>query len=156
MNQQIQQAINDLPREMSPAKDLWPGIEHGLENKTNGIHIPHWAMAAAVLAFSLTVIWGALRVPAESQQVDLSAVFSALHTENEHSKQLLLTGFQDRTPWYPQWQEELQQLEDTEQLILDALTDEPGNTRLISLLRRVQQKQLDLINAAYAPQMISI
>jgi hypothetical protein len=86
----------------------------------------------------------------------MSALTALLKSEHEANKQSLLVSYQDRRPFYADWQEQLQQLEEAENVILEALAEEPTNVELLNLLRQVQHKQLDLIETVYAPRLSSI
>lgn len=157
MNRQLKEQIDRLPDEVAPQRDLWPGIEHSLKKPRQGIQVPVWGMAAAVALVAVSLTWSLMRpVSVQPSASDLSALVSLLHDENESAKQVLLASFEDRVPYYPEWQTELEQLEEAEDVLLEALMEDSGNTALISLLRQVQQKQLNLIDAVYSPRLTSL
>ena len=76
---------------------------------------------------------------------------SALRDEHALNKQMLLVRYEDREPYYAGWQDQLQQLEQSETQIFDAIRDDPGNLKLLEILRRNQRKQLDLIDKVFDP-----
>ena len=156
MNDRLKQQIDNTPSEIAPRRDLWPGIEYGLKAPRRGVHVPVWGIAAAVALFSVSLTWALMRQQPSSGQAELTAMVALLHSENESTKQALLASYEDRMPYYPEWQTELGQLEEAEAVILSALEEEPSNTELISLLRQVQQKQLNLIDAVYSPRLTSL
>jgi hypothetical protein len=83
-------------------------------------------------------------------------VLVALQSEHINSKQALLVQYQDEAPLYQDWEMQMQQLEQAEQVIYNALREEPGNLELLKMLRLVQQKQLNLIDSVFSPRLTSI
>lgn len=153
----LQTLINELPRELAPARDLWPGIDHAINARAAGVAYRPYALAASVLlVLGLSVFYG-LRQPIPSPtNPGIDAYISGLQVEHQRSKEAILVEFRDQEAWYPEWEEQLHQLEAAESVIYDALRSDPDNRELLSILRDVQNKQLKLIDAVFAPQRNTI
>ena len=155
----LRKALSGLPRELSPGRDLWPGIEHGLAARRARPAIPRrlpYLLAASVLMLAVFLTWS-IQQPADQQTAPSTAsLLDSMKAGHEANKQGLLVNYQDQTPYYEGWQEHMQQLEDTEALLFEALQQNPSNLELLPLLQQVQRKQLELINAVHAPRLSSI
>ena len=88
--------------------------------------------------------------------VDIAGYIELLQTDHERNKQALLVQYQDQTALAPDWEEQMNQLEQAEQAIYDALKEDPENLELLKILRSVQTKQIDLIESVYAPLFTTI
>ena len=80
-----------------------------------------------------------------SQVVAMSDYFKA-------QKQSLLVQYKNQDALTNNWQAQLQELEEAEQAIKQALENEPQNQALLTMLAQVYQQQLDLINKVHAPR----
>lgn len=153
--QRLQDALDTLPREVTPQRDLWPGIAHALLMPERAPAPPwyrHAALAASVLlVLALSLYFGPRQTVQQIPNSALEQVLSALRDEHTLNKQMLLVRYEDREPYYAGWQEQLQQLEQSETQIFDAIRDDPGNLKLLEILRRNQRKQLDLIDKVFDP-----
>jgi hypothetical protein len=154
---QLDDLLRRMPREAMPKRDLWPGIDHAI----NAAAAPSAYRALALAASVLLVIGSSLyfglrqpRLPATNPAVD--AYISELQTAHQLSKQAVLVEFRDQQAWYPDWEEQLHELEQAEQIIYGALRNDPDNRELLSILRDVQDKQLKLINAVFKPHLNAI
>ncbi|WP_100643584.1 hypothetical protein [Alteromonas facilis] len=164
-HQQLQQAINDLPREKMPERDLWQGIELGIERqdaqhqqevRPSGSNRWQYSVAASV-AFVAVLGWLAfaqlkspdVEGPAQPTAAELAAV---LANDYDTQKQSLLVSVQDQPALTENWQEQLEELEDAAAAIKAALKQDPNNTALLKMLQNVYQQQIGLIERVHSPK----
>ncbi|WDE11134.1 hypothetical protein [Thalassomonas haliotis] len=181
-DQALQARIDQLPDEMSPERDLWPGIERALvqlpqqkpqpplsqqvfsqqtsgyessaEAKGNKMKMP-LAWAASVIA-AVLLTWMNL-APQQDQPGPLNLV-AAMQQDFELQKKTMLVSFGQPkiSELPPEMQNQLNQLAAARASIDKALAEDPNNADLLSLLRWTQQQELDLIEQLYSPQWQSI
>ena len=149
----LKKEIDSLPRDISPRRDLWPGIDHAIN--TRMVTLPRWVAVAAgiVLVISLAVS-GTLYISPPRQETTNPAIadfIATLQSDHARNKQALLVEYRNQTALAPDWEEQMNQLEQAEQAIYQALRDDPENLELLKILRQVQTKQIDLIESVYAP-----
>ena len=159
-DEQLQQHIDSLKKEIAPQRDLWQGIEKAINqeqvnqpNRTKQIMPIAWA-ASIVAAVLLT--WFNI-APQGASNTELSLVAS-LHQDFSQQKQLMLTSFgqPDLTKLPPEMQAELAKLSQARASIEAALANDENNTDLLNLLQWTQQQELDLIKRLYTPQWQTI
>ena len=141
----LQGALDALPREVLPQRDLWPGIEHALllpERRPVA-----WYRHGALASLYFGMQQSAQRLPNSVVEQFLAT----LQDEHDLNMQMLLIRYEDQQPYYEGWERQLQQLEQAEAAILEALRDDPQNLEMIEILRSVQQKQLNLIDKVFEP-----
>ncbi len=157
--QRLLDALEALPRDVLPQRDLWPGIAHGLL-MPEPRPVPwyrHAALAASVLlVLSLSLYFGTQRPVQPLPNSVVEEFLSSLKDEHELNKQTMLVQYQDQEAYYPDWEKDLEDMEHAEAVIFDALRDDPENLQLIKMLRQVQGNQLDLIDAVFDPRVGSI
>ena len=151
--------INALPKEKRPERDLWKGIELGLEteskNNSSASKMPmQWpALAACVIAVAVLVIYtlggGGKGNPAV---IDGEMLVQALSKQHEEQKQVLLTRFDGQAALTEDWQQQLTELDEAANAIKLALEQDPDNTALLGMLQHVYQQQLLLIERVHAPK----
>lgn len=161
MNQKktsLQELIDVLPREITPARDLWPGIDHAINAPSSAAvsYRPYALAASVLLMLGLSLYYGARQPIPVLADPAIEQYISGLQSEHDRSKQAVLIEFQQQQALYPQWEDQLHELEQAENVIYDALRSDPDNRELLSILRDVQAKQLKLIDAVFAPQLNSI
>jgi hypothetical protein len=155
--QLLQEALHKLPRDIQPARDLWPGIAHALQAPAPSPWYRQAALAASILlVLSLSLYYGALQPVQPLPNSLIEEFLGTLQSEHELSKQSLLVRYQDEEAYYPDWEQQLQQLEQAEGVIFQALRDDPDNLELVKILRQVQDKQMKLIEAVFDPRLRSI
>lgn len=155
--ERLKQEIGKLKRELRPHRDLWPGIDHAIHHSSSFTPGRSFALAASVLLAIALVVSGALYTRAPQQDSQGVADFIAqLQSEHEKNKQNLLVQYQGQQALAPDWEEQMDQLEQAEQAIYRALMDDPENLELLKILRQVQTKQIDLIESVYAPLFTTI
>ncbi len=153
--QRLQDALNALPREVMPQRDLWPGIAHALlipERAPTPPWYNHVALAASVmLVVALSLYFSPQETAQQMPNSELEQVLGALRDEHALNKQSLLVRYENREPYYAGWQDQLLQLEQAEALIFDAIREDPANLKMLEILRRNQRQQLNLIDKVFDP-----
>lgn len=64
----------------------------------------------------------------------------------------MLVEYENKEALTTNWHTQLQELEEAEQAIKQALENEPQNQALLTMLAQIYQQQLDLINKVHAPR----
>lgn len=146
-DEMLKQELDSLPREISPSRDLWPGIERAMVSSTANKPVsrsmkPWLGVAACVSA-------GLLSLLMVMKQTPNNAVVIADFFENQ--KQSLLVKYQTQPALTDNWQAQLVELESAEAAIRKALEGDPQNAALLRMLSQVYQQQLDLINKVHQP-----
>ena len=161
----LQQAIAQLPKELSPKRDLWPGIEKAISQNARGmadqsptkarVFTPSVWAASIVAAVLLT--WVTLK-PEQTANNPTMNLVSVMQQNFQQQKQSMLVNF--GTPDISQlpvaMQTELTKLTSAQKTISEALADDPNNADLLNLLRWTQQQELDLLKQLYSPQWQTI
>lgn len=156
LEQFLQDELDRLERDIAPGRDLWPGIDHAINGTT--VAVPKRAAIAAGLVLALSLaLSAALTLDRPQQQAQGVATFiAALQSEHERNKQALLVEYRERAPLARDWELQMEQLEEAEQVIYQALGDDPVNLELLKILRQVQTKQIELIESVYARRFTTI
>lgn len=155
----LQEAIEQLPKEIAPERDLWAGIEKainqsatstGNSDKRKTFTPVAWA-ASIVAAVLLTWVTLGPEQVISKPQVNLVA---AMQQDFEQQKQTMLVNFgaPDIKQLPIAMQTELVKLSSAQSTISKALADDPNNSDLLNLLRWTQQQELDLLKQLYSPQ----
>lgn len=147
----LKSGLETLDKERQPERDLWPGIEFGLENQQPQkpvSYIKPLSMAAAVAMVSI-VGWMSFQSPVLStQDTDLVTLLTEQH---DQQKQALLVSFQNEPALTGNWQQQLTELDEAAMAIKKALAEDENNLALLKMLQRVHQQQIDLIERVHAP-----
>ncbi len=168
--QNLQVQVLQLPKELSPERDLWAGIEKAISDKTQqsfNDNNNQWrkapiAWAASVVA-AVLLTWGVI-TPQEGALQDQNSyqgninLVAAMQQTFDQQKQTMLVSYgqpklQDLSA---EMQEQFTQLTSAQDTIKKALIDEPNSIDLLNLLRWTQQQELDLLKQLYSPQWQSI
>ncbi len=145
--------VNELPKEIEPERDLWPGIEQAIAEKpqirsaSNDNSWHSWARTAAAFvpaAFVLIFWLQQSSAPAESQ-----SQFNSVTASFEAQKRQLLRQVANETPLVDNWQMSLSDLEQAEQALLKALQSQPEDPALLKMLTHVYQQQLEVIQKSH-------
>lgn len=150
----LTQSLSEKDQNLEPEKDLWPGIERAIakpENMAPQIK-SGWHKLAAIAACSVAALLTAqlfMKTPQTNSVVAMSDFFAK-------QKQTLLVQYQGKPALTDNWQQQLNELEEAESAIKQALENEPNNAALLSMLAQVYQQQLDLINKVHAPKWQTI
>ena len=153
----LSEEINNLKRDIAPSRDLWPSIDHAINSNT--IAVPKSLAIAASIMLVVSVAFSAglyFNRPLPNDSQVLASMVSMLQNEHERNKQALLVEYQNQTALAPDWEGQMQQLEQAEKAIYEALREDPQNIELLKILRQVQTKQIELIESVYAPLFTTI
>ena len=159
----LQEQISQLPKEMTPERELWSGIEKAIQHKNQQnssvkSHRPAipLAWAASVIA-AVLLTWGVITPQQPQLQAPISLV-SAMQQDFEQQKQTMLVSFgQPKISALPvDMQKQLAELLSARQAIEKALVDDPNSSDLLNILRWTQKQELDLIKQLYSPQWQTI
>lgn len=152
--------VNDMPKELAPERDLWPGIEKAIghlpqqrvDNETNKWQT--WSKVAASFA-PVALVLGLWLSPqfGANQDTDMSQVFNPIAASFDIQKRQLLTQVSDQDSVVANWQESLKELEQAEQALIKALQSQPEDPALMKMLYQVYQQQLELIQKAHKPEL---
>ncbi|PKG85417.1 hypothetical protein CXF85_07505 [Colwellia sp. 75C3] len=165
----LAQQVTNLPNEMAPERDLWPGIERAISHKSqqvttdkqSNIFIPSaWAASITMVilmswfTFSPTISEKdatALVNTQEENRVTQGQLVDFMQKNFQQQKQTLLVSYGqptvDKLP--PAMQKELTQLADARSSIRKALLTDENNADLLNLLDFTQQQELKLLQQLY-------
>lgn len=174
-DKELQQQLDKLPKEITPDRDLWAGIEKATQHKKQITEQQNKAFVPGVWAASLMaavlVTWLTLTPnEAEHQLVQQdAAVFGQVKQEQVElvtvmqnnflqQKQAMLVSFgqPDMSQLPAEMQVQLEQLAAARKSIRKALESDANNMDLLNLLDFTQQQELRLIQQLYRPQLQSI
>ncbi|ASM55054.1 MULTISPECIES: hypothetical protein [Pseudoalteromonas] len=146
----LNESLNTLDKDITPRKNLWPGIERAIINaeRSTQKHTTIWPKLTAVAACSVAVLIAVNIVfitPEPKPAVAISDYFLA-------QKNSLLVAYKNQDALTSNWQVQLQELEEAELAIKQVLENEPQNQALLTMLAQIYQQQLDLINKVHAPR----
>lgn len=164
--QSLDEQIAKLPKEMSPKRDLWAGIEKAIavspqipannNTLTNKTQLVPMAWAASVIA-AVLLTWFSFSPQMNTlpNNVNLASV---MKKDFEQQKQLMLTSFgqPELQQLSNEMQQQLEELSSARSAIDKALENDPNNSELLNLLRWTQKQELELLNQLYSPQWQTI
>jgi len=157
--QSLQAAIAQLPKDISPQRDLWSGIDKAInqnsatvsKSENNKVFIPTAWAASVIAAVLLTWVTLGPEPLASKPVINLAAAMQQDFEQHKHSM-LVNFGTPDIKQLPVAMQTELIKLSSAQKTISKALADDPNNSDLINLLRWTQQQELDLLKQLYSPQ----
>jgi len=160
---ELQRAMDEMPTEIQPQRDLWKGIELGIERRQQmapaRITKPNftpWKYSIAASIFAFAIIGGVLlqqhSTPTTEQSLSLSELANALSEQHNTQKQQLLVSFQDQPALTENWQEQVSELDQAADAIKAALAQDPSNTALLKMLQNIYQQQIHLIERVHSPK----
>jgi hypothetical protein len=150
----LDELVQQLPRNVVPQRDLWAGIAHAITAPPGRNHSHHVAFAASILLVLGASLYFGQRQPVfDATSAITPAYLSEMQQNHRENVQNLMIEYSEQQAWYPDWEQQLQELQQAENAIYNALHDNPDNRELLALLRGVQEKQLKLIDAVYRPQL---
>ena len=159
-DRQFDETLNDeisrLDRDIHPARDLWPGIDHSINSNTIAVPVPLAIAASVLLVFSIAVSGTLYMKGSQQTSANTEAFITLLESEHQRNKQAMLVEYQGQTALAPDWETQLQQLELAEQAIYEAMKENIENMELLKILRQVQAKQIELIETVHSPMFTSI
>ena len=126
--------LDALQEELAPARDLWPGIGHTINSNTIAVPKPV-AIAASIMRVVSLAFSDSLSVSRDSApdnaginagiNVGINALIAFLQSEHERNKQTLLVKYWGQPALAPDWEGQMQQLEQAKQAIYEALREDP-------------------------------
>jgi len=151
--------LRQLPREMDPARDLWPGIAARLQpNATRRRARLAWTGGLALAASLLAAIvgWRLLSAPAANAPAPVAAQSDpAEHVVQAEERAITLeyratlAGY-ERLPMPAEIQPGLEVLDASARDIRSALAAHPDSPRLLQQLQRTYSRRLELTHRAVA------
>ena len=157
-DQDLQQKLDALPRDKAPNRDLWRGIELGMEQSTDETAKPAsrgglYAVAASIALVACLSWFGFNRMSVTpSGQLTGTELVQALSQQHEQQKQSLLVQYDETPALTENWQAQLTELDQAAEAIKAALDEDPDNTALLRMLQNVYQQQIALIERVHAPK----
>jgi hypothetical protein len=160
-DEKLSQHIAELSKEKQPERDLFRGIELGIESQRNseeatdsqGVNTKQWLAIAASVCF-VTVLW--LSAPyafkPDENMNDNFALVDAMSNQQQQNVSSLLASYQSTPALTEDWQQQLKELDDAADAIKTALKEDPDNSALIKMLHHVYQQQIALIERVHAPK----
>lgn len=163
--QKLQQALTQLPREKIPERDLWQGIELGIERQEmtggsepesvkSGFKPISLAASFFIVAVAGWLVTQQLSTTPIGNDAPLNAqqLADALSTQHESQRDDLLVSLQDQPALTEDWQQQLTELDEAANAIKAALAQDPNNTALLKMLQNVYQQQISLIERVHSPK----
>lgn len=157
----LQEQVKQLPKEISPQRDLWQGIELAISQQPaqgKPLKRVYYPVAwAASIVFVITLSWFNLS-PQSDVKAPQQSFAQVMQHDFEQQKQLMLTslGQPDLTNLSPKMQTQLTELQEARDAIQKALAKDESNGDLLNLLRWTQKQELDLLKKLYSPQWQTI
>lgn len=159
-NQSVEQLVKSLDEEMTPSRDLWPGIEQAIHKTpqikpaSNDSNFKVYTKVAA--AFAPVALVAGLWFGQPSEVVETPPWLTPVSSGYELQKQQLLQRVSGRPVVSDNWQSSLAELEQAEQALKKALIEQPQDPALMKMLNSVYQQQLELIEKSHKPQFSQI
>lgn len=156
----LKQQLNEIEKIKQPERDLWAGIEHGLNDELTPNQLkdlpeksgarPKLYGVAAALAFVGLFSWYGL----EQQQDTVTGqqLVAALSSQHAQQKDALLVKFKDQPALTQNWQQQLEELDSAAKAIKKALEQDQNNIALLKMLQKVHQQQIELIERVHSPK----
>ena len=167
-DQALASRVDKLPKEMQPERDLWSGIEHAIQgksqhepmvNKRGNIVPMAWAasfIAAVLVAWISFAPTPQLSTPLTTSNNDIlqstaGQLVSSMQESFQQQKQAMLVSYgqPDMTNLPVKMQTQLIELSQARQTIEKALVNDENNVDLLNLLRFTQQQELNLLQQLY-------
>ena len=169
MDISLARAVRDLDREIQPTRDLWPGIERQIANYPQR-HRDDWLykvmpygmaasllVAATALVVSLTQVGSREELQYTSLENSIGAMQNEFMTVRNPSVQQFEEANQGLDPeTIVLLRKNIEIIEKARKEIELALLANPENQRLIDMLMRVHQQELNLLNQKYVEHDSSI
>lgn len=142
----LDELMQQQPRDLSPKRDLWTGIEHAIVQAPRSQRPQaawYYGIAAALVVTISGLLWWQLPV---TPAVAPASLVKVLNDHQQQQRQLMLASYAElaRTP-SAETETELAQLRDAAAAISEALQREPDNKALLDMLRYVHQQELELL-----------
>lgn len=159
-NQSLDEALQALPKELAPKRDLWAGIEQAVaktqqdSQKVQYTSYFNWKSIAAAfvpIAF-LAGVYVNNMTPMEHDLPWLKPISSSF----ELQKQQLIKRVDGQSLVNQKWQDSLKDLELAEKSLIKALKTQPEDPALMKMLTNIYQQQLEIIAKSHQPKYMQI
>ena len=152
----LSEELEALDKEMTPGRDLWPGIEQAIaklpqqRTREDVSNFQVWTrMAAAFVPVALVAgLWFGQDGTSPQEPEWLTPVSASY----ELQKKQLLQQVSGQHVVDGKWQDSMAELEAAEASLKQALQAQPQNPALMKMLNQVYQQQLSLIEKAHKPK----
>ncbi len=178
-DQDLQQKIASLPKELKPERDLWAGIERATQHKKQQVAEQGKVFAptawAASIVTAVLVTWFTLSPnetndvivkqpntakssPSGTPIIESDKLVTFMQDNFQQQRKAMLVNFgQPKLEQLPdEMQQQFQQLALARKSIKKALLADENNIDLLNLLDFTQQQELNLLQQLYSPQLQSI
>ena len=166
-DQDLQKQVEGLGAELTPNRDLWPGIEKALtkqviDQQEQQSEAKAWSLKQVMpIAASFFVAAILLSVLLPSQQNNVSEhtqLVQSIESNFSQQKQAMLVSFgqPDLAKLPVDMQNQLKQLSNAQKSLIKAIEADPNNVELLDLLRWTQTQELTLLEQLYSPQWQTI
>ena len=157
--QQLDQAIAKLNRQLTPEQDLWPALERRLNAKTKQQQSPLWlwATAAAITLVGL-ISWQLALLPGieKTPQASINSAEMLLLQVYEQQKAEQLRQATGVADGFDNWQQQLQVWDQAIAQVRHALSFYPDEPQLLAQLQHLYQQQLSFIQKATLQHPLAI
>ena len=159
--QQLDQALSKLNRQIMPDKELWPAIETRLGAQQHAAVASNtlwrWASAAMLaLACLIGWQWSLQQVPVQDGQVSVTSTEQMLQQVYEQQKAQQLAQMQAVAQGFDNWQQQLQVWDQAITQVRLALSIYPDEPQLLAQLQMLYQQQLSYIQRISLPTTLLI
>ncbi|HSG53256.1 MAG TPA: hypothetical protein VLA40_14215 [Rheinheimera sp.] len=157
--QQLDQAIANLNRQLTPEQDLWSALERRLDVQAKQQQSPLWlwATAAAIILVGL-ISWQLVLLPGieKTPQASINSAEMLLLQVYEQQKAEQLRQATGIADGFDNWQQQLQVWDQAIAQVRHALSFYPDEPQLLAQLQHLYQQQLSFIQKATLQQPIVI
>lgn len=148
------QQLEALPREKTPSRDLWPGIEYAI-SQSQAAEKTSWrrqtGIAASFLVALLVGYMGYQGLGSQGILQNNQAIAEQMSVQFMQQRDALLISLDGQNATTQNWQQQLDELDAAAKAIKTALKEDPNNQALLAMLKNVYEQQLKLIERVHAP-----
>ncbi len=148
------QQLEALPREKTPSRDLWPGIEYAI-SQSQAAEKTSWRRQTGIAAsFLVALLVGYMGYQGLGNQGILQnnqAIAEQMSVQFMQQRDALLISLDGQNATTQNWQQQLDELDAAAKAIKAALKEDPNNQALLAMLKNVYEQQLKLIERVHAP-----
>lgn len=147
----LDELVSKLDKHKMPSKDLWIGIEHALVAQQS-LEVKRSMRPLYALAVSICVVaFVAVFSFQSGKSLSGEALVQQLSEQHLAVKKSLLVSLENQPAVTQNWQQQLEELDAAAIAIKKALENEPNNTALLIMLKKVYEQQIALIERVHAP-----
>lgn len=159
-NKSLDELVKSLDNEMTPSRDLWPGIEQAIsktpQNAPTGNDANFNVLTKVAAAFAPIALVAGLWLGQPNEMVETPQWLTPVSAGYELQKRQLLQQVSGKPVVSENWQQDLQELEAAENALKKALIEQPQDPALMRMLNQVYQQQLELIEKSHKPKFSQI